>query len=64
MIKREVVLPPEYLYPPDEWRGVEARFSYEYVARAETVFSLGNGFVGVRGSFSPPLWSTTTPTPI
>jgi trehalose/maltose hydrolase-like predicted phosphorylase len=52
MIKREVVLPPEYLYPPDEWRVVEARFSDEYVARAETVFSLGNGFVGVCGSFS------------
>jgi alpha,alpha-trehalose phosphorylase len=51
MIKREVVLPPEHLYPPDEWRLVEARFTEEYVHRAETAFSLGNGFVGVRGSF-------------
>jgi alpha,alpha-trehalose phosphorylase len=51
MLKREFVLPPEHVYPPDEWRVVEARYSHEYVDRAETVFSLGNGFLGVRGSF-------------
>ena len=49
MLKREVVLPPEHLYPPDEWRLVEARFTDEYADRAETAFSLGNGFVGARG---------------
>jgi alpha,alpha-trehalose phosphorylase len=51
MLKREIVLPPEHLYPPDEWRIIEARYSDEFVDRTETVFSLGNGFVGVRGSF-------------
>jgi len=51
MLKREIVLPPELFYPPDEWRLTEARYSDEFVERAETVFSLGNGFVGVRGSF-------------
>jgi alpha,alpha-trehalose phosphorylase len=51
MFTREFVLPPEHMYPPDEWRIVEARYSDEYVDRAETIFSLGNGFVGVRGSF-------------
>ena len=51
MLKREIVLPPEHLYPPDEWRIMEARYSDEFVDRTETVFSLGNGFVGVRGSF-------------
>jgi alpha,alpha-trehalose phosphorylase len=51
MLKRGYVLPPEHLYPPDEWRIVEARYSDEYVARAETVFALGNGFLGVRGTF-------------
>ena len=51
MIKRDIVLPPEHLYPPDEWRVVEARYSDEFADRAETVFSLGNGFVGIRGSF-------------
>lgn len=29
----------------------ETRYSDEYVDRAETICSLGNGFVGVRGSF-------------
>jgi alpha,alpha-trehalose phosphorylase len=51
MLKREIVLPPEHIYPPDEWRVTEARYPNEYVDRAETVFSLGNGFVGIRGSF-------------
>ena len=51
MLKREIVVPPEHLYPPDKWRVVEARYSEEFFERAETVFSLGNGFVGVRGTF-------------
>jgi alpha,alpha-trehalose phosphorylase len=51
MLKRGYVLPPEHIYPPDEWRITETRYSDEYVARAETVFSLSNGFLGVRGTF-------------
>jgi alpha,alpha-trehalose phosphorylase len=51
MLKRKIVLPPEHLYPADEWRIVEARYSNEFVGLTETVFSLGNGFVGIRGSF-------------
>jgi alpha,alpha-trehalose phosphorylase len=51
MLKREIVLPPEHLFPPDEWRITEARYSDEFAGRAETVFSLSNGFVGIRGSF-------------
>jgi alpha,alpha-trehalose phosphorylase len=51
MLKREIVLPPEHIYPPDEWRVTEAQYSEDLAARAETVFSLGNGFIGVRGSF-------------
>jgi alpha,alpha-trehalose phosphorylase len=50
MLKREVVPPPEHLYPPDEWRVIEARWSPEYSDRAETIFALGNGYVGVRGT--------------
>jgi alpha,alpha-trehalose phosphorylase len=49
MLKRKIMLPPEHLYPADEWRIVEARYSDEFVGLTETVFSLGNGFVGVRG---------------
>ena len=51
MLKRRIVLPPEHLYPADEWRIVEARYSDEYFGRAETVFALSNGFLGVRGTF-------------
>lgn len=51
MLKREIILPPEHLYPPEEWRVTEKRYSDEFADRAETVFALGNGFVGVRGSF-------------
>ena len=50
MLKREIVRPPEHLYPPDEWRIVEARWTPEYSGRGETVFALGNGYVGVRGT--------------
>ncbi len=51
MLKRRIMLPPVHLYPADEWRIVETRYSDEFVGLTETVFSLGNGFVGVRGSF-------------
>lgn len=50
MLKREIVPPPEHLYPPDEWRIVEARWTPQYSGRAETVFALANGYVGVRGT--------------
>jgi alpha,alpha-trehalose phosphorylase len=51
MLKREIVLPPERFYPPDEWRLRETRYSDEFAERTETIFSLGNGFIGIRGSF-------------
>jgi alpha,alpha-trehalose phosphorylase len=51
MLKREIVLPPKHLFPPDEWRITEARYSDEFADRTETIFSLGNGFAGIRGSF-------------
>jgi alpha,alpha-trehalose phosphorylase len=51
MLNRPVHLPPEHLYPTDEWRIRETRYSERYFARAETAFSLSNGYVGVRGTF-------------
>jgi alpha,alpha-trehalose phosphorylase len=51
MLKRTLEVPPEHLYPPDEWRIVESRYSERYLARAETAFSLSNGYVGIRGTF-------------
>ena len=49
-MKREIVRPPERLFPPDEWRIVEVEWSPEYTPRAETVLALSNGYVGVRGT--------------
>ena len=50
MLKRTLHIPPEHLYPPDEWRIVETRPSEDYFARAETAFSLSNGYLGMRGT--------------
>ena len=51
VLKRTIALPPEHVFPVDEWRIVESRFSEAYYARCETVFALSNGYVGVRGAF-------------
>jgi alpha,alpha-trehalose phosphorylase len=50
MPRRELELPPEHLYPADEWRLVETRFPERYIARAESGFALANGYVGLRGT--------------
>ncbi len=41
-------LPPE-LYPDEPWRLVERGFDPVWLGNAETVFSLSNGFIGIRG---------------
>ena len=50
MLARHVVPLPQLHYPPDPWRIVETRFEREHMSRAETIFSLANGFVGFRGT--------------
>ena len=59
MLKRSIERPPEHLYPADEWRIVETRYSGEFVGPTGTVFSLGNGFVGARAASKGPArrWS-------
>ena len=49
MIKRTIEVPPEHLFPPDEWRITENRWSDAFSRRAETVLALSNGYLGVRG---------------
>ncbi|MBE0616963.1 MAG: glycoside hydrolase family 65 protein, partial [Proteobacteria bacterium] len=49
MLTREIELLPSYLYPVDEWRLVENRFSAGYLPQMETLFSTANGFLGIRG---------------
>src|SRR4051812_15179736 len=50
MLKRDIVPPPEHLFPADEWRVIERHPSKRYFARAETAFALSNGYLGVRGT--------------
>jgi alpha,alpha-trehalose phosphorylase len=51
MLQRQPVNPPQYIYPIDPWRIVEKRFYPRYLAQTETVFSMANGYLGMRGSF-------------
>ena len=50
MRDRNIVVPPQHLFPPDEWRIVEARWTPGFAARAETALALSNGYLGVRGT--------------
>src|SRR6188508_790578 len=51
MLKHDPVLPPEFIYPIDDWRWVESRWTPEFTAQSETTFSTGNGYLGMRGGF-------------
>ncbi len=39
-------------FPVDEWRLVESRFSPDDLGTMETLFTVGNGYLGLRGNFS------------
>ena len=39
------------IYPYDEWNVTEPGFKVEYNYRNESVFALGNGYLGMRGTF-------------
>jgi len=39
------------IYPFDPWKVVETEFKAEYNHRNESIFSLGNGYMGLRGTF-------------
>jgi alpha,alpha-trehalose phosphorylase len=49
MHRHALVLPPEFIYPIDDWRWVEARFAPEFVPQSETTFAIANGYLGMRG---------------
>jgi alpha,alpha-trehalose phosphorylase len=49
MIHHERLRPPPHDYPADEWHLIEKRFHTEFLAQAETVLALGNGYLGMRG---------------
>src|SRR5829696_7143167 len=52
MLKLDPVLPPEFIYPIDDWRLVEKEFSTEFLPQNETVMSTANGYLGMRGGFT------------
>jgi alpha,alpha-trehalose phosphorylase len=51
MIRHEIVRPPEFVYPIDDWKMMEKRFYQRFLPQAETIFSIGNGYLGMRGNF-------------
>jgi alpha,alpha-trehalose phosphorylase len=51
MLPRDLRLPPEHLFPANEWRIHETGFSKSWMGNAETIFTLSNGFLGIRGTF-------------
>lgn len=51
MLHREPRIAPEYIYPVDEWRVIEKRFAPRYLEQSETIFTLANGYMGIRGAF-------------
>src|SRR5829696_5084130 len=51
MIRHDPVLPPDFIYPIDDWRWVERRYAPEFMSASETTFSTANGYLGMRGGF-------------
>lgn len=50
MIPRKMLERPSYVYPHDEWRMVEKRYYEPFLALSETIFSVANGYLGMRGN--------------
>jgi trehalose/maltose hydrolase-like predicted phosphorylase len=51
MIRHETLRPPQHIYPIDAWKFIERRFYPRFLAQTETIFSVGNGYLGMRGNF-------------
>src|SRR6201987_2569459 len=49
MIHHERLRPASNDYPADEWNIIEKRFHPKFLAQAETMLALGNGYLGMRG---------------
>ncbi|HSM73283.1 MAG TPA: beta-phosphoglucomutase family hydrolase [Desulfobacterales bacterium] len=50
MLHRKPRIAPEYIYPVDEWCVIEKRFAPRYLEQNETIFTLANGYMGIRGA--------------
>ncbi|HEX9777474.1 MAG TPA: glycosyl hydrolase family 65 protein [Geopsychrobacteraceae bacterium] len=50
MIRHETLNPPIHVYPINEWKIIETQFYPRFLSQTETLFSLGNGYLGMRGN--------------
>ncbi|PLY11596.1 MAG: family 65 glycosyl hydrolase [Desulfuromonas sp.] len=51
MIRHETLNPPLHVYPVNEWKIIETSFYPRFLAQTETLFSIGNGYFGMRGNY-------------
>jgi len=51
MIRHETLNPPQHIYPIHPWKIIETSFYPRFLAQTETLFSVGNGYLGMRGNF-------------
>jgi alpha,alpha-trehalose phosphorylase len=51
MLQKKLINPPPHIYPVDPWRIVEKQFYPPFLSQTETIFSTGNGYLGMRGCF-------------
>ncbi|BCR06904.1 kojibiose phosphorylase [Desulfuromonas versatilis] len=51
MIRHETLNPPLHVYPINPWKIIETSFYPRFLAQTETIFSLGNGYLGMRGNY-------------
>jgi alpha,alpha-trehalose phosphorylase len=49
MLRRKPLRPPSRDYPADEWNIIEKGFHPEFLAQLETMLTVGNGYLGIRG---------------
>jgi alpha,alpha-trehalose phosphorylase len=51
MIHKERIKYPTNVYPVDEWRMIERQYYPKFIPQTESFFSIGNGYIGMRGNF-------------
>lgn len=49
MIHGIIVELPQHIYPADPWKIIEKKFYPELLGRTESIFSVSNGYLGMRG---------------
>jgi alpha,alpha-trehalose phosphorylase len=49
VLQRQPLNPPQHVYPIDPWRIVEKKFYPRFLEQGETIFTMANGYLGMRG---------------